>query len=78
MDTIFLSELRPGESCRLQALRLYGGMRRRLRDLGLLPGVQMQCAFVAPAGSPMAFWVKHAMIALRKDDCQRILVRRCG
>ena len=59
-------------------LRLYGGMRRRLRDLGLLPGVQMQCAFVAPAGSPMAFWVKHAMIALRKDDCRRILVRRCG
>ncbi len=78
MDLMMLSELKPGEACEIRELRLYGGMRRRLRDLGLLPGVRLQCAFTAPSGSPMAFWVKGAMIALRKNDCKRIAGYRCA
>lgn len=78
MKTKLLCELRPGEAGRVQALDLYGGMRRRLRDLGFQPGGLLRCAFVAPAGSPMAFWCQDALIALRREDCRRIRVLPCG
>ena len=77
MQELQLSNLRPGEACQLKSIGQFGSLRRRLRDLGMQPGCQIQCAFWAPSGSPMAFWIKGAMIALRKSDCQKILVTRC-
>lgn len=77
MNVIPLSCLRQGDVCELRDIGLQGGMGRRLRDLGLIPGTKIQCAFIAPAGSPMAFWIRGAMIALRRDDCRRIAVQRC-
>lgn len=78
MNEIALSCLRAGECGVIQSLSLYSGKRRRLRDLGLLPGTVVRCAHVAPSGSPMAFWMKGALIALRKEDCCRIRIRRCA
>ncbi len=76
MNEIPLSCLRRGEQCTLRFIGLQGGMGRRLRDLGLIPGTRLQCAFTAPSGSPMAFWIRGALIALRRDDCSRITVDR--
>lgn len=76
MKQIPLYSLRPGESGMLRSLELYGSLRRRLRDMGMIPGTRISCAYVAPAGSPMAFWVRGAMLALRRSDCGRILVER--
>ena len=77
MNEIPLSCLRKGDACVVRGLEVPGGMGRRLRDLGLLPGTRIRCAFVAPSGSPMAFWIRGAVIALRRDDCRRITVARC-
>lgn len=78
MNEIALSCLRTGECGVIQSLNFYSGKRRRLRDLGLLPGAKVRCVRIAPAGSPMAFWIKGALIALRKEDCRRIRIRRCA
>ncbi len=75
MDEHVLSCLKQGDRCVIQTLALYSGQRRRLRDLGLRPGVEVACAHIAPSGSPMAFWVKGALIALRTEDCRRIRVK---
>lgn len=77
MNEIALSCLRQGDRCIIQSLGLYSGQRRRLRDLGMLPGTVITCAHIAPSGTPMAFWIKGAMIALRTEDCRRIRVTRC-
>lgn len=77
MNETFLSELKKGDRCVLRSIELYASQRCRLQDLGMLPGSQIDCAYIAPSGSPMAFWVKGALIALRADDCSRIRVIRC-
>lgn len=77
MNEAFLSELKKGDCCYLQSIELYSRQRRRLQDLGMLTGSRIDCAYIAPAGSPMAFWVKGALIALRSDDCSGIRVIRC-
>lgn len=78
MNEIPLSSLRRGEKCTLCSIGLQGGMGRRLRDLGLIPGTRLECAFTAPSGSPMAFWIRGALIALRRDDCRQIIVGRAS
>jgi len=77
MSLVSLNMLQPGEACRLDTLNLYGGFRRRLRDLGFLPGSRIECVLKAPGGSPIAFAVKGALLALRVEECRNILVKRC-
>lgn len=72
MNTGTLGDVFPGESCVIETLNIHGAARRRLMDMGFLPGTKVQCAFTAPSGSPMAFWVKEALIAIRRCDCRRV------
>lgn len=50
------------------------GAGRRLGELGLVPGTSVRHLYTAPAGSPMAFSIRGAVIALRTQDCRRITV----
>lgn len=75
MNTVLLSSLHPGMDCRLLELNLFGNMRRRLQDLGFIPGATLHCAFLAPSGSPMAVVCKGTMIALRRDVCDKLQVK---
>lgn len=40
---ITLAELAPGQKGTVRALRTAGSMRRRLLDLGLIEGTQVEC-----------------------------------
>lgn len=74
MEAVTLDRLRPGQICILQSLSHTGAMRRRLLDLGYQPGCTLRLLWEAPSGSPMAMLCKGAMIALRREDCQKLLV----
>ncbi len=69
-----MDELRPGEAGRVRALGLTGAMRRRLRDLGLTEGTAVRCLGRSPLGDPAAYWVRGAVLALRRADSSRIEV----
>ena len=74
-ESIFpLSRLPEGEGARVRALRLSGGMRRRLQDLGLVAGTRVTCIQRAAAGDPTAYLIRGAVIALRETDATRIEV----
>lgn len=75
MDDMYLSDLAAGESCVVKSFAEELECRRRLYDLGLCPGNKLSCAYIAPSGSPIAFWVKGALIALRYEQCLKILVQ---
>ncbi len=77
MDEVYLSELKEGDCCTLQSVLLYTGQKRRLQHMGMLPGTRIVCAHVAPSGSPIAFWVKGTLIALRQNDCRKMTGCRC-
>ena len=72
-STVFpLSALPEGKGARVRALRLTGGMRRRLQDLGLVTGTRVTCIQRAAAGDPAAYLIRGAVIALRQADAARI------
>lgn len=77
MEAVTFDRLRPGQICILQSLSHTGAMRRRLLDLGFQPGCKLRLLWEAPSGSPMAMLCKGAMIALRREDCRKLLVRPC-
>ncbi len=49
--------------------------RRRLLDLGLLPGTLVEAAMTSPSGDPVAYRVRGALIALRRSQAEQIQVR---
>ncbi|MHB8861066.1 MAG: metal-dependent transcriptional regulator [Pirellulaceae bacterium] len=51
-----------------------GVERRRLLDLGLVPGTRVSAEFASPAGDPMAYRVRGALIALRNQQADMILI----
>ncbi len=73
-----LSTLRPGEKGRITRLspRCRGAERRRLLDLGLVPGTLVEAELVGPGGDPTAYRVRGALLALRHTQAQAIRVRR--
>ena len=71
-----LSSLRAGDSARIAHLSplLGGGERRRILDLGLVPGTLILRDFDSMLGSPTAYRVRGATVALRKEQADRIFV----
>jgi DtxR family Mn-dependent transcriptional regulator len=73
-----LSSLLPGETGRVVQLsyRIRGAERRRLMDLGVLPGTLVSNEMNSAAGDPSAYRIRDAMIALRKSQADMILITK--
>ncbi len=73
-----LSALRPGEDGRVLAIsrRCRGAERRRLLDLGVLPGTIIRAEMRSPNGDPTAYRVRDALIALRAEQAELIRIKR--
>ena len=69
-----LITLQEGDHARVKALLSTGSMRRRLQDLGIIEGTLISCAQKSPFGDPVAYEVRGAIIALRAEDANNILV----
>lgn len=70
-----LSQLKEGQHARVKSILATGGMRRRLQDLGMIEGTEVQCLQKSPAGDPIAFLIRGAAIALRSEDSSSIYVQ---
>ncbi len=75
-DAQRLSALRPGEKATVLTLESRGLTRRRFLDLGLTPGVIIECAMPSMLGEPKAYRVRGTLIALRREQADQIWVRR--
>lgn len=73
-----LNNIRPGERAVIQALKSGDSMRRRLLDIGLIRNTEVECVGRSPGGDPSAFLIRGAVIALRSEDCENILIRNVG
>lgn len=72
-----LAELQPGEAAVVVdiARNCYGPQRRRLLDLGLLPGTAVEVDLAAPSGDPVAYRIRGAAIALRREQAEMVQIR---
>ena len=64
-----------GESAFVAGLASTGLIRRRLQDLGLIEGTRVDCLQKSPAGDPVAYGIRGAVVALRGEDASTVLVR---
>lgn len=70
-----LTDLSPGSVCQIVSLELSGLLRRRILDLGIVPGTLIHCIRRGPSGDPTAYLVRETLIALRKEDAAQIFVK---
>jgi DtxR family Mn-dependent transcriptional regulator len=69
-----LSTLQPGETGVVLDLECEGLTRRRLLDLGLTPGTRVKYEFRSSFGEPSAYRIRGALIALRPDQTDQIVI----
>ena len=75
MDALRLSGIEHGGLCRIEAVE-ESPAKPRLQSLGLVPGALVTPLFTASSGSPTAYSVRGAVVALRRADAERIKVTR--
>lgn len=74
-SVISLNEAKIGEICTVCSLLARGEDRRRLLDLGLIQGTKIEILGKSPFGDPTAYSIRGAIIALRCDDAEKIIVK---
>jgi DtxR family Mn-dependent transcriptional regulator len=74
-----LSELPVGQQATVVDISpaCLGVERRRLLDLGVVPGTVVQAELESAGGDPVAYRIRGAMIALRREQADLIRVRSC-
>lgn len=73
-----LEDLHPGESGEVTTISkaCRGMQRRRLMDLGIVPGTKISAEFTNAKGNPTAYNIRGALIALRKDQAKMVKIKK--
>lgn len=69
-----LKEAKIGETVKVVKLHGEGAVKRRIMDMGLTKGVEVQIRKVAPLGDPVEVTVRGYELSLRKADAEMIEV----
>lgn len=69
-----LRESRIGD--KVQVVKLHGGgaVKRRIMDMGITRGAQLEICRIAPLGDPIEVHVRGYALSIRKADAQSIEV----
>lgn len=70
---VSLMDATTGQRIRLASIQVQGVLRRRLLDLGFVPGAVIEVLQASPLGDPVAYRVNNTTIALRREERERIL-----
>lgn len=70
-----LGKLKIGDKCVVKRLVSKGHDRRRMLDLGIVTGTKIDVVLRSFSGSPMAYLIRGALIALRNEDANKIMVK---
>lgn len=70
-----LCDLSVGESALVYKIMSGSDMRQRFLDIGLIENTLVECVGQSPAGDPKAYLIRGAVIAIRNDDAEDILIK---
>ncbi len=71
-----LRDLKPGEKGKVLKIKGKGNLKKRLLDMGIVPGTKIQLEKVAPLGDPVDILVKGYHLSLRKEEARDILLEK--
>jgi len=69
-----LRELKPGQKGKIVKILGAGSIHRRILDMGLVKGAEIEVERVAPLGDPLELKIKGYHLSLRKDEAANIFV----
>lgn len=70
-----LNKVKTGQTCVVQDLNSTGIQRRRMLDLGFIKDTEIKVMRRSPLGDPTAYLIRETVIALRKEEASKILVK---
>ena len=73
-----LSQLENGNKAKVLGIssECRGASRRRLLDLGFIPGTIIESEFASPMKDPKAYLIRNTLIALRNDQADLVLIEK--
>ena len=74
MSVKTLNQLKPGERATIIKVKGEGPVRRRILDMGVVRGADIEVVRVAPLGDPVEFRIKGYNLSLRKSEAQNVQV----
>lgn len=72
-----LNKIKVGQRAIIKQVKANESIKRRLLDIGLTPGTEIECSLSSPSGNPRAYFIKGTLIAIRNEDTKNILVEGC-
>ncbi len=71
---MLLKDLKRGERGKVVKVEERGEVRRRILDMGVVPGTIVEMERIAPLGDPVEIKVRGYHLSLRKEEAERIRV----
>lgn len=71
---MYLCDMKIGEKGIIKKIEANKNIKRRLLDIGLINGTEVVCVLKSPFKDPTAYLIRGAIIAIRKEDCDKIEV----
>ncbi|HAJ27425.1 MAG TPA: iron transporter FeoA [Syntrophus sp. (in: bacteria)] len=69
-----LADLNPGQTGRVLKVSAVGPLKRRLMDMGIVPGAPAGMLKAAPLGDPIEITIKNYRLSLRRGEAEKIEV----
>lgn len=74
MTKISLNKLTPGEIGTIDMISGDKKLRKRIMDLGMVKGTEIEVVRRAPLGDPIEFLLRGYNLALRKNEAENVFV----
>ena len=73
--SVSLAELQRGRVAIVEAVGGERPFRRRLMEMGLVPGTRVSVVNVAPLGDPIEIELRHGRMSIRRHEASLVSVR---
>lgn len=75
MCEISMADMNVGDRGKVVCQNSPENIKRRLQDIGIIEGADINCVLISPLKDPKAYLVRGAVVAIRADDALNITVR---
>ena len=73
-----VNDLSPGDRGVIETIMAPPGIRRRIMDMGIIKGIEVEMVKSAPLGDPIEIKVHNTSIALRRNEACKLIIERHG
>ena len=77
-EKICLRALQKGQRAIIEAIQAEGELGRRIRDMGLVPGEEIEVTGRAPLKDPVCLRLRDFTLSLRNNEADQITVEPCA